>query len=314
MLELIKKFLIYLETEKNLSNNTIGSYKNDLNQFHNFLVSVFENKNYSIKNIDRQIIRDYLGNLLLNNLKKKSISRKIACLRSFFRFLIKKNHIQKNPILNIISPKTEKSLPVVYDQDSMNRLMELPDTGNLIGKRDLAILELFYGTGIRESELIHLNLSDIDISNGHIKVFGKGSKERIVPLGAKAKEALSKYFRNRKDFISLNSDESDKKAVFLTQKGKRFYRSGIYNLVKSYLKNSTESEKYSPHVLRHSFATHLLDKGADINAVKEMLGHSSLSTTQIYTHVSVEHLKKVYSQAHPKAEINTSKVNHKPNK
>jgi integrase/recombinase XerC len=312
MLELIKKFLTYLETEKNLSNNTIEAYENDLFQFHNFLVSVFEKKDYSLENVDRQIIRDYMGNLLLNGLKKKSISRKIAAIRSFFKYLMKKNCLSKNPTLNIVPPKTEKALPVVYDEKSMTKMMDIPDTSDLSGIRDLAILELFYGTGIRESELINLNLSDIDLSGGHIKVMGKGSKERIVPLGSKAKDALRKYYIVREKLISANSEPNDRKSVFLTNKGKRFYRSGIYNLVRSYIKESTESEKYSPHVLRHSFATHLLDKGADINAVKEMLGHSSLSTTQIYTHVSVEHLKKVYSQAHPKAEIDLNKENNKP--
>jgi integrase/recombinase XerC len=314
MMELIKKFLIYLETEKNLSNNTIEAYETDLIQFHNFLVSVFENKNYSIADVDRRIIRDYLGNLLLNSFKKKSISRKIAAIRSFFKYLTKKKYLPKNPAMNIILPKIEKSLPVVYDVKSMNKMMELPDTGDLHGIRDLAILELFYGTGIRESELINLDLPDVDIFNGLVKVMGKGSKERIVPLGGKAGEALQKYLRVRNDLFSGNTDNDDKKSFFLTNKGKRFYRRGIYNIVRSYIKRATESEKQSPHVLRHSFATHLLDNGADINAVKEMLGHSSLSTTQIYTHVSVEHLKKVYEQAHPKAHIEIKEENHKTQK
>jgi integrase/recombinase XerC len=308
MIELIKKFLTYLEIERNLSDNTIFSYENDLIQFHNFLKEYFSGDGYSIEKIDRKIIRYYLGNLLENDYKKKSISRKIASIRSFFRFLSKKHLISKNPAMNLILPKVEKKLPVSYSVDSLNRMMSLPDSDSTEGLRDRAILELFYSSGIRESELINLNLTDVDLVNRSVRVFGKGRKERIVPLGAKAREALKIYLDKRSSLFTGKTTGENKQALFLTPGGTRYYRSGIYNIVRRFLSEATEGEKCSPHVLRHSFATHLLDNGADINSVKEMLGHSSLSTTQIYTHISVEHLKKVYALAHPKADLNKNEM------
>jgi tyrosine recombinase XerC len=303
MIKYIKEFLSYLEVERNLSNNTISAYENDLFQFHNYLVSFFENNDYNIVEIDKKIIRNYLRHLIVNNIKKVSIGRKAAAIRSYFRFLSKRKYIQKNPSSNIISPKTEKKLPVFIDEKSIEKMMKLPDEELITGLRDLAILELFYSTGIRESELLGLNLSGIYLSKSMIKVFGKGSKERIVPVGAKAISVLERYLKRRNELFSTETDEEDKKIVFLTNHGKIFYRTGIYNIVKFYLSKAYGGEKCSPHVLRHTFATHLLDRGADIESVKQMLGHSSLSTTQIYTHVSVDYLKKIYNKAHPKADL-----------
>ena len=305
MTNYIKKFLYHLKSQKNLSKNSISAYKNDLIQFHNYIVSIFEKTDYNIADIDKEIIKEYIKNLSLNNIKKTSISRKMAVIRSFFRFLSKRKYINNNPALNLTTPKTEKRLPAFIDEKSIHNIMELPDTEQTIGLRNLAILELFYSTGIRESELMELKLSTLYLLENTIKVFGKGSKERIIPIGQKATDAINNYLKKRKELFSEITNEDDKEIVFLTNKGKKFYRTGIYNIVKSYLTKAYGGKKCSPHVLRHTFATHLLDKGADIESVKQMLGHSSLSTTQIYTHVSIEHLKKVYNKAHPKAERKT---------
>lgn len=301
MKEYINEFLSYLKIEKNLSKNTIVSYENDLNQFHNYLISFYEKNDYNINEIDQRVIRDYQRTLLLNNIKKISIGRKIAAIRSFFKFLVKKQYLSKNPSIGITAPKTEKKLPVFVDEKSIEKMMRMPDTELITGLRDLAILEIFYSTGIRESELINLNFSDLYLSKNLIKVFGKGRKERIIPIGSRAKAIIEEYLERRQELFTEATTEEDKKFIFLSNHGKKFYRTGIYNIVKFYLTKAFGGEKCSPHVLRHTFATHLLNRGADIESVKQMLGHSSLSTTQIYTHVSVDHLKKIYNKAHPKA-------------
>jgi site-specific recombinase XerD len=274
-------------------------------QFHNYLVSLFEKNDYNIAEVDKKIIRSYLRNLSLNNIKKTSIGRKMTDIRLYFRFLSKKKYIDSNPAVNLITPKIEKRLPAFIDEKSIQNIMELPDTEQTSGLRDLAILELFYSTGIRESELLELTVSNLSKEKNTVKVFGKGSKERVVPVGQKAMDAINNYLGKRKELFSDNTNKDDKEIVFLTNNGKKFYRTGIYNIVKSYLKKAYGGKKCSPHVLRHTFATHLLDRGADIESVKQMLGHSSLSTTQIYTHVSIDHLKKTYNNAHPKADIKT---------
>ena len=305
MTNYITEFLSHLGLRGDLSKNSISAYKNDLTQFHNYLVSIFEESNYNIAEVDKKIIRDYIKNLSLNNIKKTSIGRKMATIRTYFKFLLKRKYIDKNPAVNMVTPKTEKRLPEFIDEKSIHNIMELPDTGQPNGLRDLAILELFYSTGIRESELLELKLFDLCLSENTIKVFGKGGKERIIPVGQKAIEALNNYIEKRGELFSNNTSTEDKEIVFLTNNGKKFYRTGIYNIVKSYLTKVYGGKKCSPHVLRHTFATHLLDRGADIESVKQMLGHSSLSTTQIYTHVSIDHLKKIYNKAHPKADIKT---------
>jgi tyrosine recombinase XerC len=301
----IEDFINYLRTEKNCSENTVSAYENDLIQFHNYLVSLFEKNDYDMTDIDHEIIRNYLRNLSLNNIKKTSIGRKITTIRTYFKFLSKRNRVNENPVTNLITPKKEKRLPVFIDEKSITNIMELPNSGEIFGLRDLTMLELFYSTGMRESELLELTLSGLYMSKNMIKVFGKGRKERIIPVGQKAMEVLDKYLKRRTELFSDKTNKEDKRMLFLTNKGKKFYRTGIYNIVKSYLREGYGGKKCSPHVLRHTFATHLLDRGADIESVKQMLGHSSLSTTQIYTHVSVDHLKKIYNKAHPKADIKT---------
>jgi len=303
MTNYIKEFLLHLKLERNLSKNTLSAYENDIIQFYNYLVSTFETDNYNIKDINSTIVKSYLRNLTMNNMQKTSIGRKMAAIRTYFRFLYKQQYIKNNPALNLIIPKKEKRLPSFIDEKSIDNIMQLPNRESVIGLRDVAILELFYSTGIRESELLELKLPDFHKSKDTIKVFGKGSKERIIPVGRQAIEALNKYLERRVELFSDKTTEEDKHMIFLTNNGKKFYRTGIYNIVNIYLKKAYGGKKCSPHVLRHTFATHMLDRGADIESVKQMLGHTSLSTTQIYTHVSIEHLKKIYNQAHPKANI-----------
>jgi len=305
MTNYITEFLSYLKQGRGLSKNTLSAYENDIIQFHNYLVSLFKTDNYNIKEIDTKIVKSYLRNLTMNNMQKTSIGRKMATIRTYFRFLSKLQYIENNPALSLRIPKKEKRLPSFIDEKSVDDIMQLPNRESVSGLRDLAILELFYSTGIRESELLELKLSDFYKSKNMIKVFGKGSKERIIPVGQQAIVALNNYIERRANLFGNKTTEKDKQIIFLTNNGKKFYRTGIYNIVNLYLKKAYGGKKCSPHVLRHTFATHMLDRGADIESVKQMLGHTSLSTTQIYTHVSIEHLKKIYNQAHPKANIET---------
>ena len=247
MINYIKEFLSYLEVERNLAGNTISSYENDLYQLHNYLVSFFENNDYNINEINQKILRNYFRHLLVNNIKKVSIGRKTAAIRAYFRFLSKRKYIQINPSSNLSTPKTDKKLPVFIDEKSIEKMMKLPDEELITGLRDLAILELFYSTGIRESELLELNLTGIYLSKSLIKVFGKGSKERIVPVGSKAIDTLQRYLKRRSELFTDETDESDKKYLFLTNHGKKFYRTGIYNIVKFYLSKAYGGEKCNGH-------------------------------------------------------------------
>jgi len=305
MTNYITEFLLYLKLERNLSKNTLSAYENDIIQFHNYLVSIFRKDNYNIKEIELETVKSYLRNLTMNNIQKTSIGRKMSAVKTYFKFLLKRQYIENNPALILTIPKKEKHLPSFIDEKSMDNIMQLPNRESIRGLRDLAILELFYSTGMRESELLELKLSDFYESQNMIKVFGKGNKERIIPVGQQAMDALNNYIQRRIELFSDKTTEKDKQMIFLTNNGKKFYRTGIYNIVNLYLTKAYGGKKCSPHVLRHTFATHLLDRGADIESVKQMLGHTSLSTTQIYTHVSIEHLKKIYNKAHPKADIET---------
>ncbi len=295
---LVRSFLEYLEIERNYSGHTIESYQNDLNGFAIFLGG---EDIHEPKEIDRNVLRSFLAHLIDEGYSKKSLARKIACLRSFFKFLKHKQVIESNPVLNIRTPKLDKRIPGFLDESTVQRLMDLPDRTTVGGLRDAAILEVFYSTGIRLSELMNLNIDDLDHHSRLIKVMGKGRKQRIIPIGEKAVHALDEYLKMRdREPIRARTDE-DVKAVFLTDGGKRMYPQIVGNIVKRYIGKVSELEKKSPHVLRHTFATHLLNRGADLKAVKELLGHESLSTTQIYTHVTTDRLKKVYHQSHPKA-------------
>jgi integrase/recombinase XerC len=294
----VRNFLEYLEVERNYSVNTIRSYEADLHQFLTYLDS------YHVQTFDevrKPLLRSYLGSMLEADLSKKSVARKIACLRSFFRYAKRHKITSTNPTLTLVSPKLDKRLPSYLDESAMKRLFDSIDTKTPEGRRSAAILELFYSTGMRLSELINLNVDDIDFAQGVVKVTGKGSKQRILPIGRSALQAIRAYGNDREQVFVKGSAEKPESALFVTSKGQRFYPQAIIRMVKGLIGEVSEIQKRSPHVIRHSFATHLLNRGADLRAVKELLGHESLSTTQVYTHVSTEQLKKVYRQSHPKA-------------
>ena len=296
--KLVRSFLEYLEIERNYSNHTITSYHNDLTAFAEFAK---ECGIVEAGRIDKPILRKFLTHLIEEGYSKRSVARKIASLRSFFKFLKRRQLVDSNPVLNIRTPRLEKKLPSFLDEAAAGRLFDLPDKSTIQGRRDAAILEVFYSTGMRLSELMNLNIGDIDRQTCLVKVTGKGRKDRVIPIGQKAIHAVHEYLKMREQLQSGIAGDGDSRAVFLTDHGKRMYPQIIGSIVKRYIAMVSELEKKSPHVLRHTFATHLLNRGADLKAVKDLLGHESLSTTQIYTHVTTERLKKVYHQSHPKA-------------
>lgn len=296
MYDIVRGFLEYLEIERHYSTHTVLSYATDLQQFIEYLN---ERKISTLSHVDKRFLRSYISNLFDSGYGKRSIARKIASLRSFFRYTKRRGITASNPTLTLISPKPEKRLPTFLDESSTENLFKSIDTTTPDGRREAAILELFYSTGIRLSELINLNLQDIDLAEGTIKVTGKGSKHRILPLGTLAVRALRAYLADRETYGQKGKEGES--AFFLMTTGKRMYPQAVSRLVQRSIARVSEIQKKSPHVLRHTFATHLLNRGADLRAVKELLGHESLSTTQVYTHVSTEQLKKIYRQAHPKA-------------
>jgi site-specific recombinase XerD len=230
------------------------------------------------------------------NYSKRTVARKLASLRSFFKFLYREGYIKTNPSSGISTPKLDKKLPIFLDTDEVSKLIEAPDEKDLSGLRDRALMETLYSTGIRVSELVGMNLSEIDFISGVIKVFGKGKKERLAPIGDKALRAIRNYL-DKRGIGKLN----DKKAVFLNKDGGRLTDRSVRRIIEKYIKRVSLREGVSPHTLRHSFATHLLNRGADLRSVQELLGHMNLSTTQIYTHVTTQRLKEVYDKAHPRA-------------
>jgi len=296
--KLVRLFLEYLEIEKDYSSHTIESYKNDLVAFVHF--SAKGGINLPQK-IDKNVLRSFLAHLFDEGFARKSVARKTASLRSFFKFLKHKQVIESNPTLSLSTPKLEKRLPGFLDESAVMRLLSLPDRSTVNGLRDAAIMEVFYSTGIRLSELVNLNTADIDRQKGLIKVTGKGRKQRIIPIGEKAVQAVDAYLAGRDAGRTRNATGKEVEAVFLSASGNRIYPQIVGSIVKRYIAQVSELERKSPHVLRHTFATHLLNRGADLKAVKDLLGHESLSTTQLYTHVTTERLKKIYHQSHPKA-------------
>ncbi len=302
MIRYIKTFLEYLEKEKNYSRNTIVSYEDDLLQFNTFLSRHFGDTSFTPSMIDRVTIRLFLGELLEEKKSKRSIARKLASIRSFLKYLVRTEILERNVGIYVATPKLQKKLPVFLDESSVSKMMDLPDTSTPEGLRDKAVLEVLYGTGIRMGELIQLKLDSVNIVKNVIKVVGKGNKQRIVPVGSKARTAIQNYLKRRNELLERVDKKESEARIFLSNRGKPLYPRGVYNIVTKYIGRIAEIEKKSPHVLRHTFATHMLNRGADLRAVKELLGHESLSTTQLYTHVTVERLKKIYEQAHPKAE------------
>ncbi|MCI0708441.1 MAG: tyrosine recombinase XerC [Ignavibacteriae bacterium] len=294
----LRSFLEYLELERGYSSHTVESYRNDLAQFLQFL----SKRNVSaLPEVTRHTLRDFLAESIDVGLTRKSVARRTASLRSFFKFLYRSKVIETNPTLSLVSPKVERRLPVFLDEKAIGQAVRISKNPGSEELRDTAILEVFYSTGIRLSELVGMNVGDIDFQRKTVKVRGKGNKQRIIPIGNKALEALQRYYVSLEESVPKQDIKRRSAPVFRTAKGHRIYPMAVGRIVRKYLDRVSEAEKKSPHVIRHSFATHLLNRGADLAAVKELLGHESLSTTQIYTHVSTERMKKVYRQAHPKA-------------
>jgi len=295
-------YIFFLKNEKNYSNNTIISYKNDLLQLLNYLKEYKIIKRDSIKYIDPSIMRKYIVYLKKCNYSVRSICRKISTIRSFFKFLSREGMVDINPTINLITPKIVKKLPSFLYLEEINKLIETPSGHTILGIRDRAILELLYGTGMRVGELVNLSIRDIDLYEKTVRVFGKGSKERILPLGNPSIRAVQEYLTSRDIFRkNISLDKIDQNALFLNRFGGRLSARSIRRLLIKYMKMADLNKKISPHVLRHSFATHLLGGGADLRSVQELLGHESLSTTQIYTHITKERLKAIYNKSYPRS-------------
>jgi len=282
----IDKFVTYLEIEKNSSNYTILNYKHDLEEFGAFL------KETPLENVEYLTLRKYLAHLKSKNLKPRTLARKISCLRTFFRFLCREGYLKANPTALLLTPKLDKRLPEFLTEDEMLKLLNAPPKDSPFCLRDRAILETLYSTGMRVGELVGLNIEDVDFISGVVKVRGKGKKERLLPIGEKALSALREYVDKRK---------KQNKELLLNKNGTRLTDRGVRDIMEKYIRQTSSKENISPHTLRHSFATHLLNHGADLRSVQELLGHVNLSTTQIYTHLSTERLKNIYDKAHPRA-------------
>jgi len=282
----IEKFLRYLEIERNASAHTILNYKLDLNVFGAFL------KDVPVEDVGYLLVRKFLAHLKEQNLSARSIGRKLSSVRSFFKFLVRDGYLKTNPTDAISSPKLEKSLPKFLTEEDVTRLIEAPAVDTLKGLRDRAILETLYSTGMRISELVSLKEDNIDFIGGTLKVYGKGKKERMLPVGDRALRAIRTYLKEQ----NVKSE-----TVFLNKNKKSLGARGIRKMLDGYIHQISLSNHISPHTLRHSFATHLLNRGADLRSVQELLGHANLSTTQIYTHLTTEKLKSVYEKAHPRA-------------
>ncbi|MFH1076513.1 MAG: site-specific tyrosine recombinase/integron integrase [Pseudomonadota bacterium] len=296
MKELIEEFLQALISEKGYSQNTVRGYRTDLLAFCDYLEKI--NGNCKLEQADKNSIRGYMGLLHKKN-KKTSIVRKLSAIKSFFRFLVKKGRIGNNPSQGIITPKTEKTIPRYLSIDDIFRLLDAPHTETLAALRDRAILEMLYSTGVRISELAALSIKDVDFKGGLIKVLGKGGKERIVPVGEKAIAVLDTYLKNRSGKPGESISQSC--PLFLNLRGKRLTSRSMARILDAALKRAGIPCRVSPHGIRHTFATHMLDAGADLRSLQEMLGHVTLSTTQKYTHVSIDRLIHIYDKAHPRS-------------
>ena len=286
----IDEFLNYIKSEKRYSDLTITSYKTDLVQFNSFLLNSFSITNPN--KVDFKIVRSWISSLVESDLQSSSINRKISALKSFYRFLEISDYSTHNPTLKIIAPKISKKLPVFVEKSNINELLDKDFfENNFCGHRDKLIIEVFYFTGIRLTELLNISLKDIDYINSSLKVLGKRNKERIIPLAYSILNEIKLFVKNYNldNYLFTNEDKN------------KLYPKKIYRIVNKYISLVSSAKKKSPHVLRHSFATHMLNNGADLNAIKELLGHANLSATQVYTHNSIAKLKAVYKQAHPRS-------------
>lgn len=305
MQKYLDDFMKHLKYERNSSPHTLRNYESDLVQFYDYIAPPDDNgkrRAVNVRDIDHLTIREYMASLYEKKKKKSSIHRKVASLRTFFRYLCREGVMEMNPAKLVASPRVERTLPNHLTIEQMVRFIETPDTETLLGKRDRAMLELLYASGLRVSEMVGLNLTDIDFTNQTVRVKGKGRKERIVPFGSHALTALQDYLAVRGELlIEADPENADPATLFFNYQGTRITTRSVGRMVDKYVKVCAEIQHISPHSLRHSFATHLLDAGADLRAIQEMLGHARLSTTQKYTHVSTDKLMEVYDKAHPKA-------------
>jgi len=301
----VSDFFLHLEKERNVSPNTVLAYRRDLGVFIEYLGEYYGTDPWSWQGIDRLAIRGFLGHLTRRGLGKRSISRALSVVRSFFRFLHRNEVVEANPARAVGSPKLDRYLPSYLDRTQVDRLFSLAEVRAMEGRftdvRNLAILELFYSTGMRLSELRGVSRPDVDMITQQVKVRGKGRKERLIPIGDHAVRAMRNYESKRDELIRAVGAKADRTAFFLSAQGKRMSVRTIQMAVTGLLDRVDENAGLSVHSLRHTFATHLLDAGADLRAVQELLGHASIATTQIYTHTSVERLKQVYQKAHPRA-------------
>lgn len=294
MMDVVGDFVGYIQNEKRYSAHTVNAYLRDINQFIDFL-----NKSFSgiePLNVNYRHVRGWVVSLMEDKIQARSVNRKLSSLNSFYKYLLRENFVQFNPTEKVISPKTKKRLPYFVEEKSMLDLFNNIDFGSgYIGVRDKLILFIFYMTGIRLSELISIKINDVDLHENTIKVLGKRNKERIIPFGPKLRKEIEIFMSFR------NNIETNESLLFLTEEGKKLYSKLVYRVVKHYISLVATIEKRSPHVLRHTFATHLLNNGADLNAIKELLGHANLAATQVYTHNSFDKLRTIYKKAHPRA-------------
>jgi integrase/recombinase XerC len=295
MQKIFERYIQYLEAERNASPYTVRNYQTDLADFFKFLT---KKELTMLDEVDRHVLRDYLSELAGRKIAKASIARKLSAIRSFFRYLVREEIIAKNPIEQVSSPKLDRRLPSFLTQEEIEKLLNAPDRSTPLGQRDRALLELLYASGLRVSELVGLTLEQIDLESNEIRVWGKGSKERVVLMGQPAAEALKSYLKEGRAQLW---GEKKTKALFLDRYGQRLTERSVQRLLNQYAKKAGISKRVHPHLLRHTFATHLLDGGADLRVVQELLGHARLTSTQIYTHVTKGQARKVYLAAHPLA-------------
>jgi integrase/recombinase XerC len=298
----IQAFLQHLKYEKNCPSNTFISYSRDLREFLGFLSRDDVDKDIPLSQIDHITIREFLASLRFKGNQKSSMARKLAAIRSLFRFLHREGKIEQNPARLVRTPRIPKRNPRFLSQNEIETILELPDPSTDRGLRDSSMLELLYATGIRVSELVGLNLEDCSFKQRLIKVKGKGRKERLVPFGEKTSEALTKYLNVRQRQLVRKRTCREPNALFLNLRGERITARSVQRILKQYIDQSARLMKVHPHVFRHSFATHLLNRGADLRSIQELLGHESLSTTQKYTHLAVEELIRTYQASHPRAQ------------
>lgn len=297
--DLQKKFLEYLFVEKNYSELTISCYAKDIILFRDFLQNKYS-RGFQWQQISVLDIRSYLTFLNQEHYAKRTIARRISSLRSFYKYLVRENYLEYNPFLKISTPKLDKKLPGFLEETEINELLSLP-AQNLLGLRDQAVLELLYATGCRVSELVNLTLENIDIANRYVLLHGKGNKDRIVPLGKISCDALLRYYNNSRNIILSKYAVNEHNYVFVNSRGGILTDRSVRRILEKYINQLALHKNVSPHTIRHTFATHLLDHGADLRAVQELLGHVNLSTTQIYTHVTAERISEVYRHNHPRA-------------